>query len=87
MSFLNVDGVWFLEHVGAHNTDEFLRIVDQAENGYGLGKHLDDRGMFFSLGFHIGSERLADVEFKNIDAFLKNKFPELVSDLVSTQTD
>ncbi len=49
--------------------------------GYGVGAALEDRRLFASMGFHTGSEILADQEFVIIDDILKKSRPELVEHL------
>jgi hypothetical protein len=48
---------------------------------YGIGRALDDRALFQGLGFHIASEQCADQEFKVLDRYLRNRFPDLVARL------
>ncbi len=49
--------------------------------GYGVGTALDEQALFRAMGFHTGSEILADREFTLIDAHLRAKHPELVKAL------
>jgi hypothetical protein len=77
-------------HLG-HAPTDLDRIVDVNEatrdalrrvwDGYGIGMRLDDRGLFRSMGFHAGSEVLADQEFTIIDRHLRERRPELVAAL------
>ena len=46
--------------------------------GYGLGAKLEEERLFRGMGFHVGSEILADQEFTIIDAVLKARRPEMV---------
>jgi hypothetical protein len=50
-------------------------------DGYGVGARLDDRRLFSAMGFHAGSEVLADHEFTVIDRVLRARRPELVAAL------
>lgn len=49
--------------------------------GYGVGAALGERELFRAMGFHTGSEILADREFTLIDAHLRAKHPALVAAL------
>ena len=46
----------------------------------GYGAHSPDEAMhiFHAMGYHLGSELLADKEFSLIDDFLQKRFPELI---------
>jgi hypothetical protein len=46
--------------------------------GYGVGTALDEQALFRAMGFHTGSEILADREFTLIDAHLRARQPDLV---------
>jgi hypothetical protein len=46
--------------------------------GYGIGAKLDEDRLFRGMGFHVGSEILADQEFTIIDAVLKDRRPDMV---------
>jgi hypothetical protein len=49
--------------------------------GYGVGAHLEDARLFRAMGFHTGSEILADQEFVVLDRTLRSRRPELVAAL------
>src|SRR6185436_19885119 len=49
--------------------------------GYGVGAKLEDARLFGGMGFHTGSEILADQEFVILDRHLREKRPELVEAL------
>jgi hypothetical protein len=49
--------------------------------GYGLGTALGERELFHAMGFHTGSEVLADREFTMIDAHLRAHHAALVAAL------
>ncbi|MEY4563429.1 MAG: hypothetical protein RLZZ618_2706 [Pseudomonadota bacterium] len=51
--------------------------------GYGVGTPDDLAGAFHAIGYHLGSELLADREFSLIDQTLRAKAPELVDALKS----
>ena len=58
-------------------TDAMARVSE----GYGLAARLEDRRLFSGMGFHTGSEVLADEEFTIIDKVLCAKRPDLVKAL------
>jgi hypothetical protein len=49
--------------------------------GYGVGAALDERRLFRAMGFHAGSEVLADAEFNVLDAALRERHPAVVAAL------
>ena len=49
--------------------------------GYGLGAKLEEERLFRGMGFHVGSEILADQEFLIIDRVLKARRPDMVAAL------
>jgi hypothetical protein len=49
--------------------------------GYGVGARLEEARLFRGMGFHTGSEILADQEFVVLDATLRARRPDLVSAL------
>lgn len=55
----------------------------RVSKGYGVGAKLEDRDLFAGMGFHAGSEVLADQEFTIIDQVLREKLPEMVQALTS----
>jgi len=67
-----------------HATVEAMRKVG---HGYGLGEQLSEPRLFQAMGFHVGSEILADREFVIIDRVLKEKRPDLVAHLSSTKVE
>lgn len=52
--------------------------------GYGNGSADDHAGVFRAMGYHLGSEVLADQEFSTIDSTLRNVRKELVEHLSKT---
>jgi hypothetical protein len=58
-----------------------LEAMARVSEGYGIGARLDDRRLFAGMGFHVGSEVLADREFVIIDHVLREKHPALVAAL------
>jgi hypothetical protein len=55
--------------------------MDAVWEGYGIGSRLDERQLFSGMGFHTGSEILADQEFVLIDRHLRQRRPDLVRSL------
>ena len=47
-------------------------------DGYGINQQLDEHKLLRAVGFHLGSEMLADEEFRLLDSFLQTEYPELV---------
>ncbi len=65
-------------------TEEAMRRV---WHGYGIGERLPEPRLFSAMGFHVGSEILADREFLIIDQLLKERRPDLVAHLSSTKVE
>jgi len=61
--------------------DATRRAMEQVWEGYGVGARLDEARLFSAMGFHTGSEILADQEFVLIDRHLRRRRPELVASL------
>lgn len=55
--------------------------IARVSEGYGLGARLEDSRLFRGMGFHVGSEVLADREFTIIDETLRARLPEMVQAL------
>lgn len=83
-----------LKGMGAHfgyapaQLDQVVRLNAASEaslqrvwQGYGVGMRLDDAQLFGAMGFHAGSEVLADEEFNVIDSVLRERQPQLVAAL------
>lgn len=61
--------------------DWLVRVEEQVAVGYGA-RSADDAGSIFgAMGYHLGSEVLADAEFSILDQALGEKAPELVRHL------
>jgi hypothetical protein len=65
-------------------TEEALPRVFE---GYGIGAKLEEDRLFRGMGFHVGSEILADQEFLIIDRVLKAKRPEMVAALEAMKVE
>lgn len=61
---------------------ELNRLVYE---GYGLGRPGTRRELFAGMGFHVGSEILADDEFTLLDGRMRKQLPDLVDDLLNTR--
>lgn len=59
--------------------------VERVKDGYLLSQRPDENKLFRGLGFHLGSEILADREFRILDGILNARYPELVDYLKSTK--
>ena len=83
-----------LKGLGAHfgytpaQLNDVIRINEATEDarvavweGYGIGARLEERRLFSAMGFHAGSEVLADHEFTVIDRCLRERRAELVAAL------
>jgi hypothetical protein len=57
----------------------------EVRGGYGISQPVDEKKLFQAIGFHMGSEILADEEFQVIDRFLHARHPDLVAHLESTE--
>ena len=55
--------------------------IDSVWEGYGVGAHLEEARLLGAMGFHTGSEILADQEFVVLDRTLRVRRPELVAAL------
>lgn len=65
--------------------DWLLALHLRTRQGYGIGTPDDASHCFSGMGFHLGSEVLADQEFVTIDRHLREKRPALVDALRSTR--
>ena len=64
----------------------WLRALHQRTyQGYGGGSPDDNEFIFRAIGYHLGSEILADQEFSEIDSALRTHAPELVEHLKNTK--
>jgi hypothetical protein len=63
------------------------REQGQVFEGYGIGAALSEEALFRAMGFHTGSEILADREFTQIDAYLRRAHPQVVAALEPMRVD
>jgi len=75
-----------------HQLNDVIRInavtessVARVSAGYGIGAALDEARLFHAMGFHAGSEVLADAEFNVLDQGLRKARPEMVDALQKTR--
>lgn len=61
-------------------------IRSKLERGYRTRGYQSDSEIFGAIGFHLGSERLADIEFSVINAHLTEHFGDFVDAARSTRT-
>lgn len=62
-----------------------LLAVRKVRDGYGLNQQVDEPKLFRAIGFHMGSEVLADEEFNILDHYLGERQSELVACLKQTR--
>jgi hypothetical protein len=62
-------------------------INHQVAQGYGASSPDDLHGIARAMGYHLGSEVLADQEFTQIDHALRTHYPEMVRFLEGTEID
>ena len=62
-------------------------ISKKVKDGYGIEIPYSENQLFKSLGFHIGSELLADKEFRTLYEKLRKNHPELVNYLKITNVE
>ncbi len=62
-------------------------LEGRVKTGYGAASPDDPAAIFRSMGYHLGSEVLADQEFSIIDAVLKERCPALVAYLRSARME
>jgi hypothetical protein len=67
--------------------DETRAAMARVFDGYGVGARLEERALFEAMGFHVGSEILADREFVVIDETLRRSRSELVRALEAMQVE
>ena len=72
-----------LIHIDAATRDAMASVAE----GYGIAAALSDERLFRGMGFHAGSEVLADQEFTIIDSVLRAKCPDVVKALLTTEVE
>lgn len=60
-------------------------LCARVRDGYGAKAALKPGPLFHAMGYHLGSEVLADQEFSLIDAHLRKEYPKLVAKLAATK--
>lgn len=67
---------------GLFETEQLYDTLDNVRRGYSAGREEPSSlSLLRSIGFHIGSELLADQEFSVLDIALRNAHPALVAQL------
>lgn len=67
---------------------EWLRSLNsRVAQGYGSATADEQAALFHSMGYHLGSELLADREFSLLDAGLRAKAPEMVAALKASKVN
>jgi hypothetical protein len=61
--------------------------IRKIREGYGINQIVNEEKIFRAIGFHIGSEVLADEEFNILNGFLRARRPELVRYLEQTKVE
>jgi len=59
-----------------------LTAMDKVRAGYAINQQVGEQELFRAIGFHIGSEVLADEEFNLLDGFLRAEYADLVEHLM-----
>lgn len=59
--------------------------IERVREGYGVNRSLDAEELFQGIGFHLGSEVLADEEFRMLDAYLREQQKVLVAHLEGSE--
>ncbi len=62
-------------------------IVSRVFAGYGVNRELDEAQLFRAFGFHLGTELLADDEFRIFDTFFQTRRPDIARHLQETQVE
>jgi hypothetical protein len=87
---------WYFEDRGmdtkavatrAAEPDWLVSLKERVALGYGGGTPDDAASVFRAMGYHLGSELLADAEFSVIDESLKESVPALVTHLEKRQIE
>jgi len=68
-------------------TVQTLDAERRVRDGYCLGQAADERKLFRAVGFHMGSEVLADQEFNLLDRFLRAERPEFVEHMKGARVE
>lgn len=67
--------------------ESLLEIGARVRNGYCLNQSIDEPKLLHSIGYHAGSEVLADEEFNILDRYLQTNHPALVEYLTHTRVN
>jgi hypothetical protein len=64
-----------------------LTAIRKVRHGYRVGQRVEEAGLFQGMGFHLGSELLADEEFRILDGYCRASQPELAAFLENTKIE
>lgn len=64
-----------------------IGLENRTQQGYGYGSADDLPSIFRAMGFHLGSELLADREFSVLDQTLRERHPDMVRFLLRDRED
>ncbi|MBX9695288.1 MAG: hypothetical protein K2Z81_23080 [Cyanobacteria bacterium] len=83
---------WQFFGLTSSKSEKFFRLMPGTEiathevtRGYCLNRSVSAAELFKGIGFHIGSELLADEEFNILDKYLKQHHPQLVKHLLANK--
>jgi hypothetical protein len=68
-----------------HPNNPTLAAIDKVGDNYGINQAMDEMKIFRAIGFHMGSEILADEEFGILNRYLCARYPDLVEYLEATR--
>ena len=64
---------------------DIAAIIERVQEGYGVGRMLDEPSLFRAIGFHLASETLAQREFETLDHCLVETQPAFAEYLKTAQ--
>lgn len=67
--------------------EQTMSAMEHVRRGYGVNSPMDAAALFRAIGFHAGSEILADEEFSILDRYLRAQRPDLVGYLQKTKVE
>jgi hypothetical protein len=71
----------------AELNDATREAIRQVQEGYGVNEQVSEQKLFSAMGFHMGSEVMADDEFNTLDRFLRARYPALVENLQTSTVE
>jgi hypothetical protein len=86
--FIEVNGEKGLSAADALVEPAWLRVIQaRVFLGYGVGSPVERPFLFRAMGYHLGSEVLADQEFSLIDSTMRQKMPDTVEKMSHHMVD